>query len=60
MVNKKRGNKTEKVWNFLTIKICRFEIIDGVKYVYCRKDAYKLLHEEQVGFCGRSLTLASR
>ena len=32
-----------------TIKICRFEIIDGVIYVYCIKHAYFLLRE-QVGF----------
>ena len=50
-------NKTEKkVWNLQkefslrTIKICQFEIIDGVKYVYCTKNAYKLLLREQVGF----------
>ena len=33
-----------------TIKICRFEIIDGVKYVYCIKHAYKFPLREQVGF----------
>ena len=49
-------NKTPKVWNLQkahslrTIKICRFEIIDGVKYVYCIKHAYKFLLREQVGF----------
>ena len=50
-------NKTEKsVWNLQkafslrTIKVCRFEIIDGVKYVYCIKRAYKFLLREQVGF----------
>ena len=32
------------------IKICRFEIIDGVKYVYCIKHAYKFVLREQVGF----------
>ena len=48
-------NKTEKVWNLQkafslrTIKICRFEIIDGVKYVYCIKHAYTLLPREQLG-----------
>ena len=61
MVNKKRGKQNRKsVEFFFTIKICRFEIIDGVKYVYCIKHAYKFLLGEQVGFCGRSLTLASR
>ena len=29
--------------------IRRFEIIDGVKYVYCIKHAYKFLLKEQVG-----------
>ena len=51
-------NKTEKkVWTsqrrFLrTIKVCWFEIIDGVKHVelYCIKHAYKFLLREQVGF----------
>ena len=33
-----------------TIKICRFEIIDGVKYVYCIKHAYKFVLREQVRF----------
>ena len=45
-----------KVWNLQkafslrTIKICRFEIIDGVKYVYCIKHAYIFLLREQLGF----------
>ena len=49
-------NKTEKVWNLQKafslrkIKMCRFEIINGVKYVYCIKHAYKFLLREQVGF----------
>ena len=49
-------NKTEKSVEFTkgislgSIKICRFEIIDGVKYVYCIKHAYKFLLMEQVGF----------
>ena len=45
-------NKTEKSVEFSlrTIKICRFEIIYGVKYVYCIKHAYKFLLREQVGF----------
>ena len=43
-----------------TIKICRFEIIDGVEYVYCIKHAYKFLLREQISrVCDRSLTLAS-
>ena len=50
------GRKEQKVWNLQnvfslrTIKVCRFEIIDGVKYVYCIKHAYKFLLREQVGF----------
>ena len=49
-------NKTEKVWNLqkalslCTNKMCRFEIIDCIKYVYCIKHAYKFLLREQVGF----------
>ena len=45
-------NKTEKSVEFSlrTIKICRFEIIDGVKYVYCIEHAYKFVLREQVGF----------
>ena len=51
------GNNTEKkVWNLqkalslYTNKICRFEIIHVVKYIYCIKHAYKFLLREQVGF----------
>ena len=52
-------NKTEKKCGiykghfFLcTLKVGRFEIIDGVNYVYCIKHAYmyKFLPREQVGF----------
>ena len=52
MVNKKRGKKTEKSEEFSlrTIKMCRFEIIDGVKYFYCIKHAYKFLLREKEGF----------
>ena len=60
MVNKKHGKQNRKIleknWNLqkafslLTIKICRFEIKDGGKYVYCIKHAYKFLLREQVGF----------
>ena len=32
-----------------TIKVCRFQKINGVKYVYCIKHAYKFLLREQVG-----------
>ena len=46
------SNKTEKSVEFSlrTIKVCRFDIIDGVKYVYCIKHAYKFLLRKQVGF----------
>ena len=52
MVNKKHGKQKRKKCgiSLRTIKICRFEIIDGVKYVYCIKHAYKFLLREQVGF----------
>ena len=40
----------QKAFSLRTIKICQFEIIDGVKYVYCIKHAYKVLLREQVGF----------
>ena len=56
MVNKKHGKQNrKKVWNLqkafslCTIKVCRFEIIKGVKYVNCIKHAYKFLLREQVG-----------
>ena len=41
-----------------TNKICRFEIIDGVKYVYCIKHAY-ISSERTVRVYGRSVKLAS-
>ena len=43
MVNKKHGKQNRKSVEFSlrTIKICRFEILDGVKYVYGKKHAYK-------------------
>ena len=47
MVNK-TGKSVE--YSLRTIKICRFEIIDGVKYVYSIKHAYKFVLREQVGF----------
>ena len=66
MVNKKHGKQNrKKVWNLhnafslRTIEVCRFEIIDGVKYVYCIKNAYKVSAEGTSRVCGRSLTLAS-
>ena len=40
----------QKAFSLRTIKICRFEIIDGVKYVYCIKHAYNFFLREQVGF----------
>ena len=50
-------NKTEKSVEFTkgifsTHNFCRFEIIDGVKYVYCIKHAYKFLLKEQVHTIG--------
>ena len=51
MVNKKHVNKTEKVWDLRkafslrTIKICRFEIIDGVKYFYLDKTRLQVSSE---------------
>ena len=45
-------NKTEKSVEFSlrTIKTFRFEIIDGVKNVYCIKHDYKFLLRERVEF----------
>ena len=40
----------QKTFSLRTFKICRFEIIDGVKYVYCIKHAYIFLLREQLGF----------
>ena len=57
-------NKTEKVWNLQkafsprTIEICRFEIIDGVKYLL-HKTRLQFFSEGISRVCGRSLTLAS-
>ena len=56
MVNKKNGKKRKKKCgiykkHFLSaFKVCRFEIIDGVKYVYRIKHANKFLLREQLGF----------
>ena len=51
MVNKKNSKNRKKCEIYLrTIKVCRFEIIDGVKYVYCIKHAYKFLLRKKVGF----------
>ena len=65
IVNKKHSKQNQKKpWNLQnafslrTIKVCRFEIIDGVKYVYCIKHAYKS-SEGTSRVCSRSLTLAS-
>ena len=50
MVNKiEKSVEFTKAFSLRTIKICRFEI-DGVKFVYCIKHAYKFLLREQVGF----------
>ena len=50
------SNYGKQVWNLQkvislrTIKDCRFEIRDGVKCVYCIKQAYKFLLKEEVWF----------
>ena len=56
IVNKKHGKQkpkkveyTKSIFSRHNI-VCRFEIIDGFKYVYCIKHAYKFLLREQVGF----------
>ena len=50
MVNKtEKSVELQKELTLRTIKICRFEIIDGVEYVYSIKHAYKFLLREQVG-----------
>ena len=62
MVNKKHGKQNrkkvlnlQKVLSLRTIKVCQFEIIDGIiNYVYCIKCS-----EGTSRVCGRSLTLAS-
>ena len=53
-------NKTEKSVEFSlrTIKICRFEIIDGVKCLL-HKTRLQISSEGTIRVCGRSLTLAS-
>ena len=38
--NRKKGWNLQKAFSLRTIKVCRFEIIDGVKYVYYIKQAY--------------------
>ena len=40
----------QKAFSLRPIKIGRFEIINGVKYVKCIKHAYKFRMREQVGF----------
>ena len=57
MVNKKHGKQNrKKVWNLQktfslrTNKVCRFEIIYGVKYVYCIKHAYNFFRRDKVCF----------
>ena len=50
----------QKAFYQRTIKICRFEIIDGVKYVYCIiKARLQISSEGTIRVCGRSLTFAS-
>ena len=40
----------QKAFSLRTIKICRFEVIDGVKYVYGIKHVYNFLLREQAYF----------
>ena len=49
IINKKQ-NRNKCGFSLRTLKVCRFEMIDGVKYVYCIKHAYNFLLREQVGF----------
>ena len=49
-IKPKKSVEFKKAFSLRTIKICRFEIIDGVKYVYCIKHAYIFLLREQLGF----------
>ena len=39
-----------EAFSLRTMKVCRFEIIDGVKYVYRKKHAYIFFLREQLGF----------
>ena len=55
--NRKKVWNSQKAFSLRTIKICRFKIINGVKYVYCIKHSYK--SEGTIRVCSRSLTLAS-
>ena len=64
MVNKKHGKQNrkkvrnlQKAFSLRTIKVCRFEIIDDVEYVYCIKHAYRFLLRERVGFVAVLLRL---
>ena len=49
--------KPKKVWNLQkafslrTINVCRFEIIDGVKYIYCLKHTYEFLLSSKGVYC---------
>ena len=48
----------QKAFSLRTIKICRFEIIDGVKCLL-HKTRLQISSEGTSRVCGRSLTLAS-
>ena len=48
--NRKKVWNLQKAFSLRTMKNFRFEMIDGVKYVYCIKHAYKFLLREQLGF----------
>ena len=66
LVSNQHGKQNrKKVWNLKafslrTIKLCRFEIIDGVTNVYCIYPRLKISSEGTSRVCGRSLTRASR
>ena len=49
----------QKAFFLRTIKICRFEIIDGVKICLLHQTRFQISSEGTIKVCGRSLTLAS-
>ena len=52
MVNNKHGKQNRKKCGiYKSITVCRFEIIDGVKYVYCIKHVYRFLLRKRLRQC---------
>ena len=51
MVNKKHGKQKPKKCGIYKSDFlyAQLKLIDGVKYIYCMKHAYKFLLREQVG-----------